>query len=367
MTDLDVIARQLLVQSHFGRVEEAPATALSSLDAQNWENLIAALEYHGITPLIAPLFEDGRIASIAGRQTRRMIRALRVKHRLSVRRREACVDELLTAFADADIAILLLKGAALAHQIYQAPELRPSIDIDVLIKATDNARARMCCEKLGYRFSRQHRSPYARWMHHLPVAEKELDEATIQLEIHTDVMSPSRLRRLGMSSLCETPRAVERSTGPRGLTLGHVDMLRHLTCHAFEPARNVRLIHLFDTWLYARRYGDEIDWKKLQKMAPEAAVAADMASRAFQDGGAIAGIGKGMPPLSELISSSSSLGDRMSALFCPPEWWLRGFYGVAAGKSLKFCLSFRHPLTVLGWVLLRSAARTVNSVTPAMP
>jgi hypothetical protein len=119
-------------------------------------------------------------------------------------------------------------------------------------------------------------------------------------------------------------------------------------------------------WLYARRYGDEIDWKRLQKIAPEAVVAADMASQAFEDGDAIAGIGKGMAPLSELLSSSLSLRAGMSALFWPPEWWLRGFCGVPAGKSLKFCLSVRLPLTVLGWVLQRSAARTVNSVTPAI-
>ena len=194
LTDLDFTARQLLVQGHSGRVAEKLATALSALDVQTWENLIAALEYHGMTPLIAPLFEDGKIASIAGTQARRMVTTLQVKHRLSVQRREACVDELLTAFADADITILLLKGAALAHQIYQTPELRPSIDIDVLIEATDNARARMCCEELGYRFSRQHRSPHARWMHHLPVAQKEMDKTTIQLEIHTDVMSPPAIR-----------------------------------------------------------------------------------------------------------------------------------------------------------------------------
>ena len=43
------------------------------------------------------------------------------------------LTDLVASFAQAGIHPIVLKGTALAHWLYDAPELRPSADIDLLV------------------------------------------------------------------------------------------------------------------------------------------------------------------------------------------------------------------------------------------
>src|ERR1700685_1143700 len=100
-----------------------------------------------------------------------------------------------------------------------------------------------------------------------------------------------------------------------GLALGHVDMLRHLAHHAFEPARRVRLIHLYDIWRYQTIFHDEIDWRALEARLPEVITALRLVSYVFAgawpaDGTSVAepvptGVGLGMVPLSEIAAADT--------------------------------------------------------------
>ena len=48
-------------------------------------------------------------------------------------RREDETRRVLDAFGDAQIDVLVFKGAALAHTVYAAPHLRPRTDVDLLV------------------------------------------------------------------------------------------------------------------------------------------------------------------------------------------------------------------------------------------
>jgi hypothetical protein len=54
------------------------------------------------------------------------------------------------ALSGSGIPALLLKGAAWAYQIYPRPELRPRLDVDLLISADDRVRAENAILGLGY-------------------------------------------------------------------------------------------------------------------------------------------------------------------------------------------------------------------------
>ena len=56
-------------------------------------------------------------------------------------RREDETRRLLDAFGDAQIDVLVFKGAALAHTVYAAPHLRPRTDVDLLIDRESLDRA----------------------------------------------------------------------------------------------------------------------------------------------------------------------------------------------------------------------------------
>ena len=335
-------------------------------NAQLWSTLADEAEYHGVTPLIEPMIAalSRKRPEVVPDDVRQAFVALASRHRRAAVAREKCVDQLLEAFVTVGIPIILLKGTALAHQIYPRPELRPMVDIDVLIDPTDTERVVAITRGLGYSFACRHKSRFAGRMHHLPAATTTRSGFRITLEIHVDAMSPDQNDSLTLSTLSVKPQPFRRGSGPNGVALGHMDMLRHLSRHAFEPTRCVRLKHLYDLWRYQAIFHDEIDWRELAARFPGVIVTLRLASNVFarpRPFGADfepvpAGAGFGMVPLSEIAASDIGFTAKLAALFNPPAWWLHGFYGVPPQKSLLICRTIRHPVTLVRWLARRLSA-----------
>jgi hypothetical protein len=190
----------------------------------------------------------------------------------------------------------------------------------------------------------------------------------MSLEIHLDALSRDQPERLTLATLSGPTITFRRGSGREGMALGHVDMLRHLTRHAFEPARRIRLIHLYDIWRYQAVFAGEIDREQLASRFPGVCVVLGLVASVFSPrGGALdpcndqsrptpAGVGCGMVPLSEILAGDDGLGAKLNALFDPPAWWLHGFYRVPAGRSLLACRTIRHPANVARWLTRRLAA-----------
>jgi hypothetical protein len=107
---------------------------------------LRACDYHGVGPLlwhqlkrnvcpdsIAEAFESA---------------ALQAAVEELIRRR--AIEIVITALAAGGVALLLMKGTALAYTLYPAPELRSRSDTDVLIRKSDLARALEVFTELGY-------------------------------------------------------------------------------------------------------------------------------------------------------------------------------------------------------------------------
>jgi Uncharacterised nucleotidyltransferase len=333
------------------------------------EQLPAEAAYHGVTLLIEPavrfLFEleTGGTSLHAKRQF--FIGASH--HRGLAVAREKSIDLLLEAFGTAGIRVLLLKGAALAHLIYASPELRPTLDIDILIDEADKEAAVTVADEIGYVFDAQHPSIFSGKAHHLPLGTSVHSGFQIFLEIHTDALSSDHRESMKFAELWINARPFKRGEGPDGFAPGHTDMLRHLVRHAFGPARRTRLIHLYDLWRYENAFRDEIDWDDIKRRFNYVTVVLGMVSHAFLDTHIAAtmpsafpasGAGFGFVPLSDTLASKDSLSEKLSSLFNPPSWWLHGFYGVSPEKSLFAVRLYRHPLTLVRWL----SGRMVNGL-----
>jgi hypothetical protein len=345
----------------------APLEPMHGLPDALWCALAQEAEHHGVTPLIAPAIAAAHQGTVP-EDVRRIFVALALRHRRAAAARERALDRLLQAFAAAGLPVILLKGAALAHLIYPAPALRAMADVDVLIEGSDTARALAVVRDLGFAFAPRHDTPFAGRMHHLPPATTTESGFRITLEIHRDALSPNQPQRLTYAMVAANARPLSRAAGPPGLALGHTDMLRHLSRHAFEPARRVRLVHLYDLWRYAAVLRDEIDWRDLAARFPDVPVALGLAAQVLAprcgegNAAAPAGAGCGMLPLSE-IASERGLRRKLAVLFDPPAWWLHGYYGVPPGRSLLACRVVHHPATVVRWLARRLAAGALASLT----
>lgn len=333
--------------------------------ARHWGMLADEAEYHGVVPLLAPLILDryGSERALVANDARRIFVALAARHRRASAARETCIDELLDAFAASAMRILLLKGAALGHCLYDSPDRRAARDIDILIDGADEPRAIHLVRDLGYTFVHDHDPGFSKRHHHLPPAATERNGFRVALDIHRDAISLDQPYRLTLQSLTQPPQSVDRGSGPHGLTFGHVDMLHQLARHAFEPAERVRLINLFDLYCYRNKFRDEIDWDAIQQSHPHVCVVLQLVDGVFSPDGVgasprlPAGMGAGMLPLAEISSADCGLIARLAMLLNPPAWWLHGYYGIAPGRTLLGCRAVRHPATVVRWLGRRLVAR----------
>lgn len=97
-----------------------------------------AIEEHAVAPLAYARLPHPALREIALRAA--AAEALRL----------ADLRALLDAFARHGLRLLIIKGTALAYDVYDAPELRPRADTDLLIDRADVDRARAAFAGLGY-------------------------------------------------------------------------------------------------------------------------------------------------------------------------------------------------------------------------
>lgn len=122
--------REPLREALAGRTAEWPA----ELDAAELQDLTE----HGVIPIVYRATHHSWLRDEA-------IRAAAVEPR-----RLADLREVLAALADAGVEVLILKGTALAYEIYDVPELRPRGDTDLLIAAKSLQTTRQVLTGLGF-------------------------------------------------------------------------------------------------------------------------------------------------------------------------------------------------------------------------
>ena len=331
-----------------------------------WEHVPDEAHYHGVARLIMPAIARLTAASQSPRAAaaRRVLTAIVHRQKAAIDAREEAISVLLTAMNSAGIRLVLLKGAALAHLIYKAPEDRPSLDVDVLVDRENIVAAATVAEFVGYVFADGYASAFTPTMNHLPEAAIRTRGFRIALEIHVDAMPPTRRERLTLEDLSGPLQEVVRTGGPSGLALGHFDMLRHLAHHTFEPSQRVRLVHLFDLWRYGLPHLDSVDADVPALKLQHIRVAHALASLVFEGPTSSpqypipAGIGECMLPFTGIGRDADGFWARARLMFAPSEWWLRGFYGIPLGNSLARVTFIEHPLTVASWLISRYVART---------
>jgi hypothetical protein len=122
---------------------QAPLQSALRGESGNWPADLAAgelraLTVHGVAPLV---FATGAVPSLRSEAVRAAaLEALRFED----------VRQVMEVLADAGVPALILKGTALAYDLYAAPELRPRGDTDLLIDERMLERARSRFLQLGF-------------------------------------------------------------------------------------------------------------------------------------------------------------------------------------------------------------------------
>lgn len=104
--------------------------------------------YHGIAGLIA---ERSRALVHWPAELFAPVHSQAIAQAMWELRHRAILADLLADFADAGITVLLLKGTAVAYDLYPTPAARARGDTDLLVAPADLYRARLTLDRQGFR------------------------------------------------------------------------------------------------------------------------------------------------------------------------------------------------------------------------
>ena len=230
----------------------------------SFDELAAAAEQHGMEPLVLAHVERTGLAIPDGLRARLFARRTQHAHAAAVRTR--VVADVAVAMAQAGVPFLVLKGSALAHRVYDEPRLRPMRDVDLLVRKTDAERAFDVLTRCGFRPSS---AIVPSHHHHLQGMSKTLEEATVTIELHHELMVRMPfVGPLGYDDLMCGSQPFDWC-GVTCRTLSREDMLWHVHAHAFvintlRPGA-IRLLSVADIVHATEAWIDQIDWDLLRR------------------------------------------------------------------------------------------------------
>jgi hypothetical protein len=207
--------------------------------ADDAAKLLEALDQHGIVPLVyARLSSAGESWPVHA-----ALRDLAIRAAALESLRLADLRNVLDAFFAPGIRVLIIKGSALAYDVYDAPELRPRGDTDLLIAEADCDATRALMHELGFE------SPLTSG-DTLAVRQQSFRRNGHVYDIHWDVTNSAVVRdALPFGELLGRTIPIPR-IGATAWSLSHADALLlaclHRVAHHHD---NERLIWLYDIHL----------------------------------------------------------------------------------------------------------------------
>lgn len=116
-----------------------------------WSELLSILGPHWVLPLLYR--HVGRLPDDFSPPKTIIDRMRTIFHWSRIRcfHMERQLGEIVAAFNDEGVRVLVLKGPALGRRVYPDPALRPSRDLDLLVMPDDMVKSREILEDLGYR------------------------------------------------------------------------------------------------------------------------------------------------------------------------------------------------------------------------
>lgn len=224
-------------------------------------------ELSRLIPILCACFSSEELVQLVGKKAAAKIQQI---HRLEMLQNlflERELQEVLHAFNQANIPLILFKGPALAYTIYPKPYLRTYHDIDALISPSDISRAQTLLTDMGYTFYDEYRVDAVdeqRTGYNYTLQRPGSPLAVI-IELHTAPHNSEIGALFERGTLWQRAQPIT-VLGEQTLTLNPADHLLYLCWH-YRFHGFSRLLWLYDVVMMVRTYGKELDWTTLIRMA----------------------------------------------------------------------------------------------------
>jgi hypothetical protein len=162
--------------------------------------------------------------------------------------------EVVSAFGEAGVPVVLLKGPDFADRLYPQPSLRTFTDVDLLIPTSALDGSRRVMDRLGYRpivVAMKYDVGYSEEVYHRP------ERSAGQVEVHTNLVNSPSLRR-GLSVTFEDLQLTAADPPhPSPATTILIAAVHGAASHSFD-----RLQLLVDLMQAVRRGDSDAVWLK---------------------------------------------------------------------------------------------------------
>jgi Uncharacterised nucleotidyltransferase len=339
----------------------------------DWDALPALAEAHGLVPLLVTHLQAAGVAIPP--HIRQQLLGYYMQHAHATRVRDQALAHILGCYQAAEIDVLVLKGAALAHLVYPQPLLRPMRDIDILVRPSDVYRAYALLPEIGFAPPPGAHHGLGPDHHHLTAIKRVADGFSVSVEVHhaLHLNEPGHPRRYEAFAPSAQPFTMGDMTA---WTLGREETLWHIYRHAFsmpigyEPARLIwvaDLISLVEAWI------DVLDWERvrsqyraaerilplLHSLTPWSDAVLDRLKLPVAQLPTGAGANyQGWPRFPLVALRARGFGRLLRDSFFPSPWWLRIHYGQGPGRADYWRAWLAHQrmlLTQVGHVVTRDA------------
>ena len=230
----------------------------------------------GIGPLLGYWLENGLLN--APEDTSALL-ALHLKHaRARAKRVEKQSREVVTAFDDCGVPVVVLKGAHAAYSYFPEPATRPAADLDLLVPADSSAQAEVALARIGFECAGRSKRE-SNW-----VARNEPDEPRSMWLAHADdrwsidlhrsldfsAGAGAPLLRLDAAEPIETsePWPLDDAAG----VLSEPLLLVHLAVHAGGGLHSLTLLRMIEIVLVVRHdvESGRLSWDEFLHVGAEA-------------------------------------------------------------------------------------------------
>lgn len=230
----------------------------------NWDAVVDAAEYHGLAAILYCTL----VRPCPGSVPENVADRLRECYRESAKRNLVLTTQLLDllrAFATEGLAVVPIKGPALAESLYRDPVLRPFSDLDILIRQRDVPAALRLLSRQGYSLA----------SHLARVPTPTLLKLNFELLLRKEYRAPVDLQwKLGLADypFCIDPEMLWRSltrcriAGSESASLSPEALMSFLCVHGAKHAWS-RLQWLGDI---ARLVRAQPDWESTMRFAIDA-------------------------------------------------------------------------------------------------
>lgn len=246
--------------------------ALASGDARpipsetlDWCRVLAIAEGESLAPALGFLCKSGPPAGMPGDVRERLARALRrgmARHLFL----SGELARVLESFERERIPVIPLKGLVLAENLYRHPGLRPSQDLDLLVRSEHGEAVADLLRRLGY--DRVDEGPLLRFDRPYDAATLYQAPSGLFLDVHFTLLSEAGYWWDDRQGQSVWDRAVPIAVaGGPALGLCPEDLLLYLAMHVAVHHCVAGLLWLYDVFLLLERWGGTLGWAMLSERA----------------------------------------------------------------------------------------------------